>query len=181
MEAKAFLLNSKSILECVKEEEKFEHVLEINKIMNTIIKKYDFPCALLCKYQDEYNKHIFTQIKRCNLSEVKNKINDCIYPSPTKWLKGIMDSKLTIVDSFHGMVFSIIFNKPFWVIGNVKRGMTRFASLLEKLGLEDRLITVEDLEKVDLLQPIDWIKVNALKDKKKNESLALLFNALENE
>ncbi len=76
MEAKAFLLNSKSILECVKEEETFEHVLEINKIMNTIIKKYDFPCALLCKYQDEYNKHIFTQIKRCNLSEVKNKIND---------------------------------------------------------------------------------------------------------
>ena len=92
-----------------------------------------------------------------------------------------MDSKLTIVDSFHGMVFSIIFNKPFWVIGNVKRGMTRFTSLLEQLGLEDRLITVEDLEKVDLLQPIDWIKVNALKDKKKNESLALLFNALENE
>ena len=90
-----------------------------------------------------------------------------IYPSPTKWLKGIMDSKLTIVDSFHGMVFSIIFNKPFWVIGNVKRGMTLFTSLLEQLDLEDRLITVEDLEKVDLLQPIDWIKVNALKDKKK--------------
>ena len=59
--------------------------------------------------------------------------------------------------------------------------MTRFASLLEQLGLEDRLITIEDLGKVDLLQPIDWIKVNTLKDKKKDESLSLLFNALENE
>ena len=26
-----------------------------------------------------------------------------------------MDAEMTIVDSFHGMVFSIIFNKPFWV------------------------------------------------------------------
>ena len=59
--------------------------------------------------------------------------------------------------------------------------MTRFTSLLEQLGLSDRLIAVGDLEKVDLLQPIDWVKVNTLRDKRKKESLALLFNALENE
>lgn len=158
------------------EGELFYYILDpnpkIKEIINIVGHKLKMnPFMILPKYKEEYRTK----------ENVKDHINDCIYPSPTKWLKGIMDSKLTIVDSFHGMVFSIIFNKPFWVIGNVKRGMTRFTSLLEQLNLEDRLITVEDLEKVDLLQPIDWIKVNALKDKKKNESLALLFNALENE
>lgn len=56
---------------------------------------------------------------------------------------------MTIVDSFHGMVFSIIFNKPFWAIGNVSRGMSRFTSLLKMFHLEDRLLDADNLDDVD--------------------------------
>lgn len=57
-----------------------------------------------------------------------------------RWLKGFKDAKFVVTDSFHACVFSIIFEVPFLVVGNAKRGMSRFTSLLKHFGLEDRLI-----------------------------------------
>lgn len=62
------------------------------------------------------------------------------YYSVEHWLAAIAEAKFVIVDSFHGMVFSIIFEKPFFAILNKRRGATRFISLLNKLGLSDRLV-----------------------------------------
>ena len=56
------------------------------------------------------------------------------------WVDRIANSKFIITDSFHGMVLSILFNKQFIVIGNEKRGLARFTSLLKLVGLEDRLV-----------------------------------------
>jgi hypothetical protein len=80
-----------------------------------------------------------------------------------------MDAKMVIVDSFHGAVFSIIFNKPFWVIANTKRGCARFDSLLELFGLEERMITPDDL--IDWNKEIDWERVNEIRNKQKILSL----------
>ena len=79
------------------------------------------------------------------------------FPAIEKWLKGFYDAKFVLTDSFHGMVFSIIFEKPFLVILNKQRGATRFLSLLSSLGLENRLIeSVEDFN-IDLLnKDIDY-------------------------
>lgn len=66
--------------------------------------------------------------------------NNDIYPNVTTWIKGFIDSKFVVTDSFHGMVFSIIFNKPFIAIGNKDRGLSRFSSLLRKFNLTERLI-----------------------------------------
>ncbi|WP_387691253.1 polysaccharide pyruvyl transferase family protein [Photorhabdus sp. RM71S] len=57
-----------------------------------------------------------------------------------EWLTAFYNADFIITDSFHGMVFSIIFNKQFLVIGNNERGMERFVSLLSLLKLKDRLI-----------------------------------------
>lgn len=97
-----------------------------------------------------------------NLSRriVKHDIDDCIYPSVTSWLRGFMDAKMTIVDSFHGLVFSIIFNKPFWVLENSHRGNARFNSLLKLFNLEDRLVSINNINKVSLNSQIDWDNVN---------------------
>ena len=51
-----------------------------------------------------------------------------------------MDSEFVITDSFHGMCMAIIFGKQFVVINNKNRGTARFVSLLELLGLGDRMI-----------------------------------------
>lgn len=53
-----------------------------------------------------------------------------------QWLRSFRDAELVITDSFHGLVFSIIFNKPFCLLRNEFRGNARFDSLAEQLGVE---------------------------------------------
>lgn len=82
-------------------------------------------------------------------------------PPVTQWLRSFMDAKFIVTDSFHGCVFSIIFNKPFIAIGNEDRGLTRFTSLLKVLKLDNRLILKSsDLSDDLITNNIDWAKVN---------------------
>ena len=106
----------------------------------------------------------FTQMPKCKLTDenLKDRLEDCVYPSVTAWLRAFMDADMVVTDSFHGCVFSIIFNKPFWVIGNHSRGMARFESLLSMFGLEERLIKRTSMS-VEFTSPIDWARVNAIK------------------
>ena len=53
-----------------------------------------------------------------------------------QWLKAFADAKYVVTDSYHGLVFSIIFNKPFYLIKNAHRGNARFDSLIELLEIE---------------------------------------------
>ncbi|OBT13676.1 hypothetical protein A9264_15335 [Vibrio sp. UCD-FRSSP16_10] len=78
--------------------------------------------------------------------------------SMEEWLRSIIYSEYIITDSFHGIVFSIIFNKPFYCFVNKERGADRFYSLLQKLGLEDRIISNETRVIHD--SNIDWDLVN---------------------
>ena len=85
------------------------------------------------KYQD-YN---IRQWKNIDIPNMKN-------PTVEEWLKGFCEAVFVFTDSFHGCVFSIIFNKPFIAFGNEGRGMARFNSLLKMFGLEELLITSAD-------------------------------------
>lgn len=98
----------------------------------------------------------------------------CVLPSPEEWLRSFRDAKMVLVDSFHGAVFSIIYNKPFWIIGNEKRGMARFHSLLKMFELEDRLVTEDQLMKIDLNKKIDWSSVNEKRKAYKRVSIQFL-------
>lgn len=110
--------------------------------------------------------------------DIKKRIEDCVFPSVTAWLRAFMDAEMIIVDSFHGMVFSIVFNKPFWVIGNEGRGMGRFTSLLKMFHLEERLLDGNSLGDIDFLNPIDWDSVNAILNEMREKSKTLLQNEL---
>lgn len=117
-----------------------------------------------------------SQAENRTKEDIKTRIEDCVYPSVTSWIRAFMDAKMVVVDSFHGAVFSIIFNKPFWVVGNEDRGNTRFESLLGTFGLEDRMIlpTVD----VDYGKEIDWGKVNEIMRKEQARCIELLSNTL---
>ena len=75
---------------------------------------------------------------------------------------------MVVTDSFHGMVFSLLFNKPFICIGNNKRGNARFNSLCETLVLEDVIIPEESLSV--LLQKKE-IKINIINYSAVNKQL----------
>ena len=57
-----------------------------------------------------------------------------------EWLSDFANASFVFTDSFHGCVFSIIFEKAFVAIGNNSRGMDRFTSLLASFHLEDHLL-----------------------------------------
>lgn len=56
------------------------------------------------------------------------------------WLAHFRDCNLVITDSFHGCIFSIIFNKPFLYFKNKFRGLDRFNTLEEKFNISNRCI-----------------------------------------
>ena len=99
-----------------------------------------------------------------------------------EWVAAIKNSKLVITDSFHGMVFSIIFRRQFIVIGNRKRGLARFESLLLKLGLQDRLIEADCLDdSIDLVNTIiDYDQIEPIIEREKKFSEDFLKNSLIN-
>ena len=91
------------------------------------------------------------------------------------WLRGFVDAKLIITDSFHACVFAIIFNKPFICLGNDERGMTRFHSLLDLFGLQHCLLNEKQLFEIP---KINWGEVNMKLNQLHKESLLGLEQAL---
>lgn len=85
-----------------------------------------------------------------------------------QWLRAFADAKYIVTDSYHGFVFSIIFNKPFYLIKNEFRGNARFDSLTKMLGIEST-----QLEQ-------DWSKINKNKQRYTEESKLFLSLALSN-
>ena len=107
-----------------------------------------------------------------NISEI-----DVIEPVE-KWLSAIYYADYVITDSFHGTVFSLIFNKQFVVYGNVQRGMSRMQDLLGRVELTDRLLTSDDTAGENLHTKINWDSVNNRMSLYKDSSMTFLKNAL---
>lgn len=114
--------------------------------------------------------------------ELKPSVNieDLVIPPISEWLAGFRDADFVVTDSFHGMVFSIIYNKQFIAIGNYKRGIDRLTSLLSMLNLMDRLVT-EDVdidEYMSKITNIDYNKVNDIINRNKTLSKEFLLRVL---
>lgn len=103
-------------------------------------------------------------------------LKEQIQPPVEDWLYRIKHADFIITDSFHACVFSIIYQKQFYVVGNMYRGMARFESLLETLDLKDRLIF--DCKAIDCNSRIDYSVVNKLLQSKIRESKQFLINSL---
>lgn len=108
-------------------------------------------------------KTIITEASRINKLEVFGVADiqkgDVDLPSIEDWLCFIRDASFVVTDSFHGMVFSIIFKKDFVVCPNIKRGVDRFISLLGLLGLQGRIVTDEQQVQSCVKTPINWAEV----------------------
>ena len=52
-----------------------------------------------------------------------------------QWLLSYSKAKYIVTDSYHGMVFALIFNKPFYVFETKFRGNERFKSIQDTFGI----------------------------------------------
>jgi len=108
-------------------------------------------------------EHLDTHVYSCQAKYSLNSLSssnleDYKMPSVQEWLSGIANAEFVVTDSFHGMLFSIIFHKPFVAIGNKDRGLSRFKSLTDLFDLNSRLINDEsDIHIVNIVdKSINW-------------------------
>ena len=116
----------------------------------------------------EINKFIDEVIRNLNYTPFysNKEVEDFIF--------GMNISEAIITDSFHGTVFSIIFNKPFITFINAHRGRGRFNSLNETFGLNDRIVDYNcmNINYNLLLKPLNINQT--LLNELRNSSLAFL-------
>ena len=108
-------------------------------------------------------------------------IKSLLSSSPKSWLRRMKESSLIITDSFHGLAFSIIFNKDFYVLCANEKKFTRLHSLLKFLSLESRYIrSLDDLKsRNDILsQHIDYSIINHTLDKERQKGMDFLIKNL---
>jgi len=109
--------------------------------------------------------------------------------TPTEWIDAFDKSKYVITNSFHGTVFSIIFEKPFLVLlreGEKESGNARILSLLKLLGLDTRAVKESELDRLSLdefglrlLAPVAWCDVRERLTMWRDRSIQFLDEALD--
>lgn len=97
-----------------------------------------------------------------NIHRRWREIGSTVYGGPADWVKQIANARCVVTNSFHGAVFSIIFQKQFIVVGlpGTKAGLNaRVINLLDGLGLMDRYLEASNWRQSDelLATAIDWV------------------------
>lgn len=97
---------------------------------------------------------------------------------PLEFLNLIENAELVLSSSFHGTIFSILLNKPFFAL----KGMNdfRISTILEKMGLENRSIDFEDYKtKCKEAFNIDFTESEKLLEIERKKSEEYLKKALD--
>lgn len=111
--------------------------------------------------------------------DINNHTGEEILPSVESWINELSNADFVITDSYHGTVFSILFNKQFISISNFKRGQSRFLSLLNTFHITNRLInSIKEVEEMDL-SSIDYRSVNEILIKERRKSIDFLKKHLD--
>lgn len=133
-------------------------------------------CTYILAELDQENANIVFYIKAKLGRDILNVRNpdSCIYlhkaknkiVTPYQWLYAVKNSEFVICSSFHAVVFSLIFHKPFVALvpPNCKNkgGNMRINTLLEDVGLLNRIIPHYDTEQINqtINDSINWNKID---------------------
>lgn len=94
---------------------------------------------------------------------------------PEDFISLIANARCVLSSSFHGVVFSVIFNKPFYA--SLIANADRVKNLLEQLGLNDNFIDGKEI--LELSYPyIDYMEVNMKLEKIRRSSYSYLLEQL---
>ena len=97
------------------------------------------------------------------------------FTSPNEFLSLIHNADLVLTNSFHGTVFSLIYQKDFFAFPRGEMN-SRIKNLLEKVELKDRFI--KDIEDIDNCSKIDYNKVLKCLNFQRDKSIKYIEEAL---
>lgn len=103
---------------------------------------------------------------------------------PSEFVSLIRNAEYVVTDSFHGMAFSVNYNKPFAVFkrfkdNDPKNQNSRIFNLLQVLGLENRLVDYNNTKNIQDMLECDFTEVNRKLKEQRVSSIEYLKNALE--
>lgn len=98
-----------------------------------------------------------------------------------EWLSLIKHSEYVITTSFHGVVFCLLYHKPFYAVllnNEYSKGNDRIASLLKSVGLNNRIVSSNsDINSVKAAN-ISWEDVDAKLSELRKKSIDFLNREL---
>lgn len=104
-----------------------------------------------------------------------------VYATIPQWLGYIQNAEFVATTSFHGVAFCLIMHTNFIYFplkGVHSRANSRVISLLDYLGLHEKIFDGNMTIKQCIEHPIDWNKIEAKLNVKKNASISFLENSL---
>lgn len=127
---------------------------------------------------DEDRRVVKAYADKLGLPVVALKVNET---STEEWLYYIKHARLVLTNSFHGVCFSIIFNREFVCVADRNKAYPRFATLLGKSGLMERAVpSAEFVQCIDIEKaPIDYSAVGARILREKKHAVDWLRQAME--
>jgi len=136
---------------------------EITKITNYLSEKTNLKIVHFRKYNTYANQLISLYTK-----------------GPSDFVNAFKNAEYVVTNSFHGLVFSIIFERKFYAIMPKERS-GRLKDLINTLGLESRMVEKEqDLYNVDLNEEINYINVKEKINEEKEKSIDYLKKGIDN-
>lgn len=164
------------------EKEDWDNVLEIQTKGHG---KYIL--AYVVEYNEEYVKIVNYLSRVTGLKviyfEKRNKNYDNVYKSaytegPFEFVNLIRNAEYIVATSFHATVFSIIFEKKFFVVPHVKTG-DRVTNLLQKLNISDRAVyDINNFMSLDFKSDLCYEDVKSLLKKEKEKSISWIMEVL---
>ena len=89
---------------------------------------------------------------------------------PNTFLNLMKYAKICYVESFHGMVFSYIFKKNFWLLDTHEKLSeldSRLSEFVNLLGVQDRILNPYNVKTINQEKPVEYIENETLKDLRK--------------
>lgn len=168
------LLNSDDWLKITK----YDKVPEDRYVLLYVLKNSNYITEKALEISRKYGLKIVRICKDAYRQDKKSdKIIDILDAAPDDFLGLFKKAEIILTNSFHGTVFSIMFQKNFYTI--IRHGVennSRQLSLLNTLNINR--IRYEDDEFTEGM-PINWNEVNDNLDKFRQYSLNYLINAIE--
>lgn len=149
----------------------FSDSYEYRKYIQEYCKKYKLKLKFIPFAAEQYIK-----------SDEKGECEREFDVGPKEFIKLFQNAKCVFTDSFHGSVFSIIFQKYFCVFERDKQNKTsknsRLYDLLNKFELSERLIQNPKLLEEKMQNPIDYESTNSLLEKYRQLSFDFLKKSI---
>ena len=146
----------------------FHFTQEINKVVKKISKKLGLPVIILSAHACIYNLCAMYGFKLAR------------HAGPQEFIRLINDAEFVLSNSFHGTVFSTIFEKNFWFLyGSIQdENDDRAKTLVQQMGIEDRILNITDIDKCDFNKIPDYKKVANNLQRLRKEAFDYLNEAL---